>query len=115
MFLPIRNSYLAWALVAATLAMFTASALLGIGLESAIAQKSGGSVEELGDNTAGLLQTIVGPLLLIVVGVFAFLALIKREAGMAIFAMGIGLVSGFFIYDPDTAESAFRGIYNTLF
>lgn len=96
-------------------ALLAASALLGVGLETALAQKSGGSVEQVGDNTADFLQTIIGPLLLVVVGVFAFLALLRREAGLAIFAMGIGLVSGFFIYDPDSAEAAFRGIYNALF
>jgi hypothetical protein len=100
---------------AAAFAVLVVTAVLGLGLDAALAQKAGGSVEEVGDNTAGFLQTIIGPLLLVVVGVFAFVALIRREAGMAIFAMGVGLVSGFFIYDPEAAEAAFRGIYNALF
>lgn len=106
---------LAATVVAMALALVAGIALLGLGLEEALAQKSGGNVEQVGDNTADFLQTIIGPLLLVVVGVFAFLALLRREAGLAIFAMGVGLVSGFFIYDPDSAEAAFRGIYNALF
>lgn len=115
MFLPVRIRSQVLAVVAVALALLIASALLGVGLDAAGAQKAGGSVEDVGDNAAGFLQTIIGPLLLVVVGVFAFLALLRREAGMAIFAMAIGLVSGFFIYDPDSAEAAFRGIYNALF
>ena len=34
---------------------------------------------------------------------------------VGVVAMAIGLVSGFFIYDPSSAEAAFRGIYNALF
>lgn len=113
MLVPIHNKTVLIAAVA--VAVLAASALLGLGLDVALAQKAGGSVEQLGDNTAGFLQTIIGPLLLVVVGVFAFVALLKRDAGMAMFAMAIGLIAGFFIYDPESAEAAFRGVYNALF
>ena len=76
--------------------------------------KSGGEVSRLGDNTANLVSGIVGPVLLVAIGAIAFIAMVRREAGLAIAAIGVGLLAGLFIYAPDTAQQTFQGIYQAL-
>ncbi|MQA76544.1 MAG: hypothetical protein GEU88_19850, partial [Solirubrobacterales bacterium] len=46
--------------------LLVASAMLG--LDPALAQKSGGKVQQVGDKTASLIESIVGPVLLVVIG-----------------------------------------------
>jgi hypothetical protein len=79
------------------------------------AVKSGGRVSRLGDNTAHLVSGIVGPILLVAIGAIAFVAMVRREAGLAIAAIGVGMLAGLFIYAPDTAQQTFQGIYQALF
>ena len=77
---------------------------------------SGGSrAENVGGNAADLLQGWIGPLLLIFIGVLAFVALFTRNVGMAVSAMMIGLISGLFIFAPDSAETTFKNIYDAIF
>lgn len=83
---------------------------------SAAAQKSGGSgVEQAGDNAADLIANVVGPILLVLIGVVAVGAFLQRNVGIAISAALIGLIAGLFIFDPGAAESAFKGVYDAIF
>jgi membrane associated rhomboid family serine protease len=82
----------------------------------ALAQKSGGdSVERAGDNAADLISTVVGPVLLVLIGVVAVGAFLQRNVGIAVSAAITGLIAGLFIFDPGAAESAFKGIYDAIF
>lgn len=77
---------------------------------------SGGSrAENVGGNAADLLQGWIAPLLLIFIGVLAFVALFTRNVGMAVSATVIGLIAGLFIFSPDSAETTFRNIYDAIF
>jgi len=96
------------------LAIATAAALLGATATHA-AVKSGGQVSRIGDNTANLVSNIVGPILLVSIGAAAFIAMVRREAGLAVAAIGVGMLAGLFIYAPGTAQQAFQGIYQALF
>ena len=95
------------------------AAVLAVALTEAQAAyagvKSGGQVQRLGDNTANLVSSIIGPVLLVAIGAIAFIAMIRREAGLAIAAIGVGLLAGLFIYTPETAQQTFQGIYQALF
>ncbi|MEJ7802173.1 MAG: hypothetical protein WKH68_02210 [Candidatus Limnocylindria bacterium] len=84
---------------------------------AAPAQKGGGGggVEQAGDNAADLISDLVGPLLLVLIGVVAIGAFIQRNAGLAISATVVGLVAGLFIFDPGSAESAFKDVYDAVF
>src|ERR687888_667800 len=61
------------------------------GVEQAQAQ----SVKKSGDRGADLLSEIIGPLLIVLIGAFALVALARREVGLALSAAAIGGVSGF--------------------
>jgi hypothetical protein len=96
-----------------------ASAALASALapSAAHAQKGGGGggVEQAGDNAADLISDLVGPLLLVLIGVVAIGAFIQRNVGLAISATLVGLVAGLFIFDPGSAESAFKDVYDAVF
>ena len=82
----------------------------------ALAQKSGGaSVERAGDNAADLISTVVGPVLLVLIGVVAVGAFLQRNVGIAVSAAITGLIAGLFIFDPGAAESAFKSVYDAIF
>lgn len=77
---------------------------------------SGGSrAEQAGENAAELLQGWLGPLLLILIGALAVVALLQRNVGMAVSVAMIGLIGGLFIFSPGDAEALFKGIYDALF
>lgn len=95
-----------------------ASAMLASALapSAAHAQKGGGGgVEQAGDNAADLISDLVGPLLLVLIGVVAIGAFVQRNAGLAISATVVGLLAGLFIFDPGSAESAFKDVYEAVF
>lgn len=81
------------------------------------AQKSGGGggVESAGDNAADLISDLVGPLLIVLIGVVAIGAFIQRNVGLAVSATLVGLIAGLFIFDPGSAESAFKDVYEAIF
>lgn len=77
--------------------------------------KAGSSIERAGENAADLLSGIVGPVLIVMIGVIAVSALVRREVGMAVSAAIVGLIGGLFVFAPDQAEAAFLGIYKAIF
>jgi len=90
----------------ATLAPSTADAQKGSG---------GGGVEQAGDNAADLISNLVGPMLIVLIGVVAVGAFIQRNVGLAISATLVGLIAGLFIFEPNAAESAFKDVYEAIF
>ncbi|MEK6328351.1 MAG: hypothetical protein AABM66_12635 [Actinomycetota bacterium] len=89
---------------------------LGFGVERAEAQKAGGgSVSRAGDNAADLITDIVGPVLIVLIGVVAIGAFMQRNTGLAISAAIVGLIAGLFIFAPGSAEDAYRDIYKAIF
>lgn len=96
------------ALVTALVAMTDAPA-------AALAQKGGGQIGGTGEKASDLVSGIVTPLLIVAVGVMVLTAVVARNAGLAISAIGIGLLAGFFLIEPGTAEDAFTGIYKAIF
>ena len=88
---------------------------LGLGVESAHAQKSdGGNVSRAGDNAADLITDLVGPVLIALIGVVAIGAFMQRNTGLAISAAIVGMIAGLFIFAPGTAEDAFRDVYRAI-
>jgi len=80
-------------------------------------QKSsgGGGVQQAGGNAADLISNLVGPMLIVLIGVVAVGAFIQRNVGLAISATLVGMVAGLFIFDPSAAESAFKDVYEAIF
>jgi hypothetical protein len=93
--------------------------VLGVGVEIAQAQKpgagGGNSAERAGDNLADLISNNVGPVLIVLVGVFGLLAFTQRSIGMAVTAVLAGLFAGLFVIEPQSAEGLFKDIYRILF
>jgi hypothetical protein len=87
-----------------------------IGTAAAEAAPSSGasSAKRAGDKSADLIRGWVGPLLIALIGVFALVALAKREVGMAVSAALIGLIAGFFVFAPESVETLFKGIYDAI-
>ncbi len=100
-----------------TVVLASAAAVVALAPEIATAQKGGGGggVEQAGDNAADLISSLVGPLLIVLIGVVAVGAFVQRNVGLAISATVVGLIAGLFIFDPGSAESAFKDIYQTVF
>lgn len=89
---------------------------VGFGVEQAQAQKAGGgSVSQAGDNAADLISDIVGPVLIVLIGVVAIAAFMQRNTGLAITAAIVGLIAGLFIFAPSSAEDAYKDIYKAIF
>lgn len=89
---------------------------IAVGPEAAHAQKQGGGqVSRAGENAADLITDIVGPFLIVMIGVTAVGAFVQRNTGLAITATLVGLVAGLFIFAPDAAENAYRDIYRLIF
>lgn len=89
---------------------------VAVGPEPAHAQKQGGGqVSKAGENAADLITDIVGPFLIVMIGVVAVGAFVQRNTGLAITAALVGLVAGLFIFAPDSAENAYRDIYRLIF
>jgi hypothetical protein len=87
-----------------------------ISIETAAAQKEGnGSASKVGDRTADLFSSILVPVLFVVIGAFALVALAKREVGMAVSAVAIGLIAGLFLLAPEQVETTFRSVYSSIF
>lgn len=87
-----------------------------VSIDQADAQKDGdGSASKVGERTADLFSSILVPVLFVVIGAFALVALAKREVGMAVSAVAIGLVAGFFLLAPEQVEATFRSIYSSIF
>lgn len=87
-------------------------------IEQAQAQKpSGGStsLKSSGDKGADLLSAIVGPLLIIGIGVLGLVALLQRNAGMALAAVAIGILAGLPIFAPGTVEGLMKDLYESVF
>lgn len=88
----------------------------GLGVERAEAQKSGGGdVSRAGENAADLITELVGPVLIVLIGVVAIGAFMQRNTGLAITAAIVGLIAGLFIFAPGSAENAYRDIYRAIF
>jgi hypothetical protein len=77
--------------------------------------KGSGSVKKAGDNAADLLSGLVGPLLIVGIGVVGVVAFVTRNVGLLIGAVACGLVAGLFVFAPDSAEDAFNGVYKAVF
>lgn len=89
---------------------------VGFGVERAQAQKAGGGdVSRAGDNAADLITDLVGPVLIVLIGVVGIGAFIQRNTGLAISAAMVGLIAGLFIFSPGSAEEAYRDIYRAIF
>jgi type IV secretory pathway VirB2 component (pilin) len=101
--------------IKAALAMTSAIALLASPTSHAQKSGGGGGVERAGDNAADLISTLVGPLLIVLIGVVAIGAFIQRNVGLAVSATLVGLIAGLFIFDPNSAESAFKDVYEAIF
>jgi len=97
--------------------VISAAAIAAMAPSPASAQKGGGGggVEQAGDNAADLISNLVGPLLIVLIGVVAIGAFVQRNVGLAISATLVGLIAGLFIFDPGTAESAFKDVYEAVF
>ena len=88
---------------------------VGFATEQAQAQKAdGGNVSRAGDNAADLITGLVGPVLIVLIGVVAIGAFMQRNTGLAISAAIVGMIAGLFIFAPGSAEDAFRDIYRTI-
>lgn len=113
---PNTPSRLVWRLGPLTALALAVGAILAQ-VAAAAPKSAGGSgkVDKAGENAADLLSGIIGPVLLVLIGAISLTALVKREVGMAISAMMIGLVAGLFVFAPDSAENAFSGIYKAVF
>jgi len=83
--------------------------------DDAIAAKGGGSISRAGDNASDLISGIVGPVLIALVGVVAIVAMIQRQVSLAIGAGLCALFAGWFLFSPDSVETAFNGIYKAIF
>lgn len=81
----------------------------------AIAAKGGGSISRAGDNASNLISGIVGPILIVLVGVVAIVAMIQRQVSLAIGAGLCALFAGWFLFSPASVETAFNGIYKAIF
>ena len=89
---------------------------VGFGVEQAQAQKAGGgNVSRAGENAADLITGLVGPVLIVLIGVVAIGAFMQRNTGLAISAAIVGLIAGLFIFAPGSAENAYRDIYRAIF
>lgn len=89
---------------------------VSFGVEQAHAQKAGGgNVSKAGDNAADLITDIVGPVLIVLIGVVAIAAFMQRNTGLAITAAIVGLIAGLFIFAPSSAEDAYKDIYKAIF
>jgi hypothetical protein len=90
-----------------------------VGVEVAEAQKpdggGGNSAERAGNNLADLISDTVGPVLIVLVGVFGLLAFTQRSIGMAVTAVIVGLFAGLFVIEPDSAEGLFKDVYRAIF
>ncbi len=85
-----------------------------VGAQDAVAQRGGGRVERLGENTADLLSEILGPIVIVLVAVVGLVAFMKREIGIAVSAAAIALFLGLFIFAPETAESLIKGFWQRI-
>jgi dipeptide/tripeptide permease len=85
-----------------------------VAIEQAEAAPGGGNVKKIGDNTADLASEILVPILIVVIGAIAIVGLVKREAGMVIAAVGMGLVAGFFLIGPKEVVDTFEGVYKAV-
>ena len=73
------------------------------------------SLKSSGDKGADLLSAIVGPLLIIGIGVLSLVALLQRNAGMALAAVAIGILAGLPIFAPGTVEGLMKDLYDSVF
>lgn len=112
-----RLVLLAIAAILACGAGAAAPASVEVGAEVAQAQKQGGGnrAVKAGDNLADLISDLVGPVLIVLVGVFGLLAFTQRSIGMAVTAVIVGLLGGLFIIEPDSAEGLFKDFYRAIF
>ena len=99
------------------IAVFAAIAVFLIGAPEVLAAgaKGGSKISKAGDNASDLVSGIVTPLLIVAVGVMALAAIVARNAGLAVSAIGVGLLAGFFLIDPNAAQGAFEGVYKAVF
>jgi hypothetical protein len=88
-----------------------------VSIDSAAAQKGGrdGSASRVGERTANLLESVLVPVMIVLIGAFALVALARREVGMAVSVIGIGLIAGLFLLAPEQVETTFKSIYTSIF
>jgi hypothetical protein len=87
-----------------------------LGVEAAVAQggEGGGDVQRLGDRTADLLQDILGPLIVVLVGAGGLYAFFKRDVGVAVTLAAIALFLGLFVFAPKEAEDLIEGFWRQI-
>jgi hypothetical protein len=78
------------------------------------AAKGAGSADQVGQNAADLASGILVPILVVAIGAIALVALTRREVGMAISVVLIGLIAGWFLMAPDSVERVFKGVYERI-
>ena len=74
----------------------------------------GGNVNQLGNRAASLLRTILGPIVIALVGVVGVTAFFKREIGLAVTAGLIALFLGLFLFAPQTAKHMIETFWRDL-
>lgn len=75
----------------------------------------GGSVSKAGENASDLISGIVGPVLIVIVGVVAIVAMVQRQMSLAIGAGLCALFAGWFLFSPESVETTFNGVYKAIF
>jgi hypothetical protein len=75
----------------------------------------GGQAKQAGQRAADLIKGWAAPLLFVLVGVIALVALGKREIGLGVTAVFGGLLAGAFLLDPAGMQSFFKSIYSAIF
>ena len=73
------------------------------------------NVQNIGRNVANLGDRLIEWPLFLGAGVICVVAMVRREAGLAIAALACALLAGIFIIDPKSAEGFFKGIYRAIF
>jgi hypothetical protein len=87
-----------------------------VSVEKAAAQKGGeGNASKVGERTARLVESVLVPVMIVLIGAFALVALGRREVGMAVSVIAIGLIAGLFLLAPERVETTFKSIYTSIF
>ena len=86
---------------------------LGAAVERAQA-RGGGNVSQIGHKTADLFRSILGPIIIALVGVGGVVAFFRREIGVAVTLAVIAAFLGLFIFAPTTAQHLIEGFWKKI-
>jgi hypothetical protein len=112
---------------AAILAVATVAALAGTALGPAgaalpspggvlvdQAEAGGRSVTQIGPNTADTLRSVLGPLVIVLVGAGGVVAFFRRDIGIAVTLAVIALFLGLFIFAPTEAKHLIESFWKKI-